>query len=110
MHRMRIGIDFGTSYSAAGAVVDGQVQLIRFGDDHQFRTTVFFPLRMPEVAQFELTTELEGQVGALVAGAKRHQTLELARVQRLRDEAMKRPAHLRAEALALVPTVRKQSD
>jgi hypothetical chaperone protein len=26
---MRIGIDFGTSYSAAGAVVDGQLQLIR---------------------------------------------------------------------------------
>jgi hypothetical chaperone protein len=110
MHLMRIGIDFGTSYSAAAAVVDGQVQLIRFGDDHQFRTTVFFPLRMPEVAQFELTTELEGQVRALVAGAKRDQTQELARVQRLRDEAMKRPAHLRDEALALVPTVRKQSD
>lgn len=107
---MRIGIDFGTSYSAAGAVVDGQLQLIRFGDDRQFRTTVFFPLRMPDVAQFELTEQLHEQVRALVAGAKREQTQELARVQRLREEAMQRPAHLRAEALALVPTVRRQSD
>ncbi|UHQ21436.1 Hsp70 family protein [Lysobacter sp. 5GHs7-4] len=107
---MRIGIDFGTSYSAAGAVVDGQLRLIRFGDDHQFRTTVFFPLRMPDVAQFELTEALNEQVRALVAGAKRDQTQELARVQRLRDEAMRQPAHLRAQALALVPTARKQSD
>lgn len=107
---MRIGIDFGTSYSAAGAVVDGQLQLIRFGADHQFRTTVFFPLRMPDVAQFELTEQLDEQVRALVAGAKRDQTQELARVQRLHEEAMRRPAHARAEALALVPTVRKRSD
>ena len=90
---MRIGIDFGTSYSAAGAVVDGQLQLIRFGADHQFRTTVFFPLRMPDVAQFELTEQLDEQVRALVAGAKRDQTQELARVQRLHEEAMRRPAH-----------------
>ncbi|HEY5805506.1 MAG TPA: Hsp70 family protein [Lysobacter sp.] len=107
---MRIGIDFGTSYSAAGAVIDGQLQLIRFGDDRQFRTTVFFPLRMPDVAQFELTPELDDQVRALVTGARRDQTLEQARVQRLRDEAMRRPAHLRDEALALVPTARAQSD
>lgn len=107
---MRIGIDFGTSYSAAGAVVDGQLQLIRFGDDHQFRTTVFFPLRMPDVAQFELTEALSEQVRVLVAGAKRDQTQEQARVQRLREEAMRQPAHTRAQALALVPTARKQSD
>ncbi|MGO4221453.1 Hsp70 family protein [Lysobacter sp. TAF61] len=107
---MRIGIDFGTSYSAAGAVVDGQLQLIRFGDDRQFRTTVFFPLRMPDVAQFELTAELEDQVRALVAGARRDQTQDQARVQRLRDEAMRRPEHQRAQALALVPTARRQSD
>ena len=48
---MRIGIDFGTSYSAAGAVVDGELQLIRFGQDQQFRTTVFFPQRLPDLSE-----------------------------------------------------------
>ena len=52
LNRVRIGIDFGTSYSAAGAVVGGQLQLVRFGDEQQFRTTAYFPQTLPDAAQF----------------------------------------------------------
>lgn len=108
--RMRIGIDFGTSYSAAGAVVDGQVQLIRFGDAQQFRTTVFFPQRLPDVHQFELTDALQEQARQWAATAKAGQTREIARLDALRRDAMAQPAHLRADALAQIPTLRRRSD
>ncbi len=40
---MRIGIDFGTSYTAAAAYIDGELRHISFGGDSQFRTAVFIP-------------------------------------------------------------------
>lgn len=107
---MRIGIDFGTSYSAAGAVVDGQVQLIRFGDQQQFRTTVFFPQRLPDLHKFELTDALQDEVARWLTSAKGEQGREMARLERLRQLAMAQPAHLRADALAQVPTLRMRSD
>jgi hypothetical chaperone protein len=45
---MRIGIDFGTSYSAAAAVIDGEVALVRFDGEPQFRTAVYFPEHLPD--------------------------------------------------------------
>ncbi|WP_166815852.1 Hsp70 family protein [Luteimonas yindakuii] len=63
---MRIGVDFGTSYSAAGAMVDGRVELVRFGDEPQFRTAAFFPRYLPNADCFELTPELERHVEAHV--------------------------------------------
>jgi hypothetical chaperone protein len=67
---MRIGIDFGTSYSAAAAVVDGQLELVRFGDAQQFRTAVFFPEVVPNVDDFVLTPLLEAQVDAFVRASR----------------------------------------
>lgn len=67
---MRIGIDFGTSYSAAAAIVDGQLQLIHFGTAPQFRTAVFFPEQVPDPADFRLTSALEAQVEALVRSSR----------------------------------------
>lgn len=67
---MRIGIDFGTSYSAAAAVVDGQLELVRFGDASQFRTAVFFPEVVPNVDDFVLTPVLEAQVDAFVRASR----------------------------------------
>ena len=55
---MRIGIDFGTSYSAAAARIDGRLQHIRFGGLPQFRTAVFFPTAVPDPADFHLTREM----------------------------------------------------
>jgi hypothetical chaperone protein len=70
---MRIGIDFGTSYSAAAAIVDGELTLIRFADAHQFRTAVFFPEVVPNPDDFTLTAELEAQVEAIVRAARTEQ-------------------------------------
>jgi hypothetical chaperone protein len=70
---MRIGIDFGTSYSAAAAIVDGALTPIRFGDALQFRTAVFFPEVVPNAEDFELTAELEAQVDAIVRSARAQQ-------------------------------------
>ena len=59
---MHIGIDFGTSYSAAAAIIDGELQLVRFGATEQFRTAVYFPELVPDPADFMLTPELEAQL------------------------------------------------
>ena len=107
---MRIGIDFGTSYSAAAAVVNGQVQLIRFGDDSQFRTTVYFPLNLPDLADFELTDAAQDEVRSLVASFKRDQNDERERVEALRRRAMDRPEPFRSHDLALLPTGRRRGD
>ena len=66
---MRLGIDFGTSYSAAGAVVGDSVQLLTFGDEKQFRTTAYFQHQLPDPSQFALTPALEAEVDSLVPGS-----------------------------------------
>ena len=65
---MNIGIDFGTSYSAAATYVDGELTLVRFGDARQFRTAVFFPEVVPDPNDFRLTPELDAQGLKLVGG------------------------------------------
>jgi len=71
---MRIGIDFGTSYSAAAARVEDRLEHIQFSGLPQFRTAVFFPTALPDPAEFQLTRELEGEVAVLVRAAKGEQT------------------------------------
>ncbi len=68
---MKIGIDFGTSNSAAAAVVEGQVVPIRFGQAEQFRTTVYFPEVMRDPNDFELTPALEHELARLIDAAAR---------------------------------------
>ena len=70
---MHIGIDFGTSYSAAASVVEGQVEPIRFGDALQFRTAAFFPERVPHPDDFQLTPVLASQVEAMVRSSRAQQ-------------------------------------
>ena len=50
---MRIGIDFGTSYTAAAAYIDGEIRHISFGGDSQFRTAVFIPEKAVDWSQFQ---------------------------------------------------------
>src|SRR5262245_12366824 len=107
---MRIGIDFGTSYSAAGAVIDGELHLIRFGDELQFRTTVFFPQRLPDLSEFELTDALHDEVRRLVGEFKRDQTRQHAELRARREEAMKRPEPQRSAELGMIPSPRVRSD
>ncbi|MCD9028484.1 Hsp70 family protein [Luteimonas sp. BDR2-5] len=71
---MKIGIDFGTSYSAAAARIGDRIEHIRFGGQSQFRTAVFFPTTLPDPADFQLTTAMEGEVADLVRAMKGEQT------------------------------------
>ncbi|WP_199099965.1 Hsp70 family protein [Dyella sp. ASV21] len=67
---MHIGIDFGTSYSAAAAIRDGELTLVRFGEAEQFRTAVYFPELVPDPNDFELTPELEAQLETHIRSAR----------------------------------------
>ncbi|WP_101926662.1 MULTISPECIES: Hsp70 family protein [Luteimonas] len=71
---MKIGIDFGTSYSAAAARIGDRLEHIRFGGQSQFRTAVFFPTTLPDPSDFQLTTAMEGEVADLVRTMKSEQT------------------------------------
>ena len=63
---MRLGIDFGTSNSAAAVVRDGRVEPIRFGDAEQFRTTVYFPGVMQDPGDFQPDPGQEHELQQLV--------------------------------------------
>ncbi|UJB19335.1 MULTISPECIES: Hsp70 family protein [Lysobacter] len=110
---MKIGIDFGTSYSAAAAVIDGRVRTVRFGEEQQFRTTVYFPEAVPDPSQFELTDALEAQVDALVRSARAQHTRAANEAQAARrEQAARLPADQREAALALIatPALRSETD
>jgi hypothetical chaperone protein len=101
---MHIGIDFGTSYSAAAAMVEGQLTLIRFGSAEQFRTAVFFPELVPDPNDFELTPALEEQLEAQLRSARTLQR-QLAADAAARGQApatARSEAELRADALRVV--------
>ena len=91
---MHIGIDFGTSYSAAAAIIDGELQLVRFGASEQFRTAVYFPELVPDPANFKLSSALEAQL-----------EIEL-RLARTRQREMAKAAAARGQA----PIARSESD
>jgi hypothetical chaperone protein len=91
---MHIGIDFGTSYSAAGAIIHGELQLVRFGAAEQFRTAVYFPELVPDPTRFELTPELEAQFA-----------IEL-RLARTRQREMDKAAATRGQT----PVARSEAD
>jgi hypothetical chaperone protein len=95
---MHIGIDFGTSYSAAAAIIGGELTLVRFGDAEQFRTAVYFPELVPDPNDFELTPELEGQMEAHMRSAR----LDLRRLAAAGNETARSDADLRRDALRVV--------
>lgn len=68
---MKLGIDFGTSNSAAAAIVDGKVVPVRFGEALQFRTTVYFPEIMRDPDDFSLTPALEYELERLIDAGRR---------------------------------------
>ena len=86
---MKLGIDFGTSNSAAAAVINGQVQQVRFGDAMQFRTSVYFPEVMQELDSFELSAAQEHQLEQLMEAGRRE---ALAAGQTRSPEALRRDA------------------
>ncbi len=91
---MKIGIDFGTSYSAAAARIGGRIEHIRFGGQSQFRTAVFFPTTLPDPADFALTPAMEGEVAEIVRAMKSEQSRE--------GVAPRTQAQLHADAVRIV--------
>ncbi|WP_158755091.1 Hsp70 family protein [Dyella sp. S184] len=100
---MHIGIDFGTSYSAAAAIIGGELSLVRFGEAEQFRTAVFFPERVPDPNDFALTPALEAQLEAHLRLARTQQR-QLATAATARGQApvSRSEDELRREALRVV--------
>lgn len=100
---MHIGIDFGTSYSAAAALIDGELTLVRFGDAEQFRTAVYFPEQVPDPANFRLTPALEAQLETQLRLARRQQR-QLAAAAAARGQTLpaRSEAELQREAMRVV--------
>lgn len=67
---MKIGVDFGTSFSSAAVCINGKVQYITFGQDRQFRTAVFFPDRHVDESLFSLTVEHEREIDNAIRARK----------------------------------------
>ena len=88
---MKLGIDFGTSNSAAAAVVDGRLEQVRFGDALQFRTSVYFPEVMRELDDFTLSTAQQQQLEQLIESARRAALAagQTRPLQALRREALR---------------------
>lgn len=103
---MRIGIDFGTSYSAAGAVVGDGVQVLKFGKEMQFRTTAYFRQQAPDPNQFELTPASELEVTSLIRSSQNEQRRQSNRANALRAATMKiNDPDKRQLEQSLIPTV-----
>ncbi|WP_240703562.1 rod shape-determining protein [Thermomonas aquatica] len=108
---MRLGVDFGTSYSAAGAVVRDGVQLLKFGKEKQFRTTAYFQHRVPDPSQFALTSSLKAEVENLVRRSRNEQTRQVNRANALRALAMQIDEPKRREQeLLFIPNVALRSE
>jgi hypothetical chaperone protein len=109
---MQIGIDFGTSYSAAAAYVDGRLQGIRFGGQPQFRTAVFFPAAVPDPADFVLTDELEAEVESHMRAARAAYRRSFDDWQQRRADLQRLPAVERDQALKQIaePTARSEAE
>jgi hypothetical chaperone protein len=107
---MQIGIDFGTSYSAAAAYVHGRLEGIRFGEQSQFRTAVFFPAAVPDPADFNLDAEREREVEDYVRSARAAQRSVSAARQQRRDEAGGLSGRDGAGALGYEPASRSEAD
>jgi len=91
---MKIGIDFGTSYSAAAARIGDALVHIQFDGQPQFRTAVFFPTTLPDLDAFELDDAMEAEVDALMRGLRNDQA---------RAGGTPRPAtQLRRDAIRIV--------
>ena len=91
---MKIGIDFGTSYSAAAARIGGDLVHIRFDGQPQFRTAVFFPTTLPDLDAFELDDAMEAEVDAIARSLRSEET---------RAGGVARPsAQLRRDAIRIV--------
>lgn len=79
---MKIGIDFGTSYSSAAALHNGHIEHVMFNGQAQFRTSVFFPDRAVDITRFQLTVRHEQEIADSIRSAKASYTQRLSEYQK----------------------------
>ncbi|HFH3882461.1 Hsp70 family protein [Pseudomonas aeruginosa] len=77
---MRIGIDFGTSYTAAAAYINGSIQHILFRGESQFRTAVFVPEKPVDMSQFDETLYVQ-EVANSILSSKSSYTQKLKKYE-----------------------------
>lgn len=100
---MKIGIDFGTSYSAAAVMTGDRLQKIQFASGDQFRTAVYFPDTVPNMDDFAFTPELERQADAMIRRATREADQQFGRASARWEAAMsEKDESKRAKALELL--------
>lgn len=66
-----LGVDFGTSYTSAGALVDGRVELVVDQGDPMIPSVVHVPERGPPLVGRAAVAQLVHQPGSTVASIKR---------------------------------------
>lgn len=79
---MKIGIDFGTSYSSAAAFRNGRIEHIMFDGQPQFRTSVFFPDRAVDDSRFALTPLNEQEISEGIRSEKAFYSKRLSEYNR----------------------------
>ncbi len=100
---MHIGIDFGTSYSAAAAIINGELVHVSFAGADQFHTAVFWPEQVPDPNAFQLTPVLEAQLENQLRLARTQQRRQAAAAtDREHSSAARSELELRHDALRVV--------
>jgi hypothetical chaperone protein len=108
---MKIGIDFGTSYSAAAVMANDRLQKIQFPAGDQFRTAVYFPEAIPDMDDFAFTPELEKRADDMFRRAKSDGNRDFQRATARWHEAMaERDERKRARALELLSEPKPPDD
>ncbi|RDS83594.1 heat-shock protein Hsp70 [Dyella monticola] len=108
---MKLGIDFGTSYSSAAVFNDGKLEVINFNRGSQFRTAAYFPEKIPSLTDYELTPQLKKMVQDHLRQSKAEHARNLKRAQALRQQAMaEKNAKRRDEQLSMISMPAERSE
>lgn len=91
-----LGVDFGTSYTSAGALIDGRVELVVESGDPMIPTVVHVPERGAPLVGRSAVAQLASQPGATVASMKRLMGSDLGEAGAIRKLAPSLPYRVAA--------------
>ena len=90
----RLGVDFGTSYSAAGAVVGDSIELLKFGKEKQFRTCLLYT---SDAADDLLCVDLGGR--RIIKKKKKNKQTMTHKIESIRAPSRRKAGKDTAESL-----------
>ncbi len=93
-----LGVDFGTSYTSAGALVDGRVEMVVDNGDPMIPSVVHIPERGPPLVGRAAVGQLAAYPGSTVASIKRIMGSDLSEAGALRRIAPTVPYRIMAGA------------